>query len=243
MALTSPPLVKVNPGDPIASQQWNNIIDAIGALFDAFNKVTGSLDVTVKDRASGNPVQGAVVNIIPSGTTQGPPRAAYFVGDGINRYRFDQLPPGTYDIIVQAPGFLDETAPVTMAADGSSQSLNVQLTAAQALVSVPALFGRALNEAVTLLGTDLQIGRVIDSHGNDIAPGGLTDAAKTAFVLNQSPPPGALVPKNTALFVCISAKAEFTARVKVPDIRGLTIDQARAALEGSQLTLGPTKNA
>jgi hypothetical protein len=243
MSLTPPPLLKVNPGDPITSQQWNNIIDALGALFDAFNKVVGSLDITIKDRGTGNPVVGATVNILPTGTTQGPPRAAYYVADGINRYRLDLLPPGTYNVVAQAPNYLDETVAVTMASDGSSQNLAMQMTAAQAMVTVPQLLGRALNDAITVLGSDLQLGRLIDSHGNDIAPGSIPDTSQTALVLNQSPPSGIQVPKNTAVFLSISAKAEATERVKVPDIRGLTLDQARAALEASQLKLGDTNNA
>lgn len=243
MSLTSPPLVKVNPGDPITSQQWNNIIDGLSALFDAFNKVNGSLDVTVKDRTSGNPLSGAVVSVVPSEGTPGPPRAAYFVGDGINRYRLDQLPPGKYDVLVEADGYNTETTSVTMAPDGSSQSPAVQMTPTESLVSVPTLFGRALNDAIAALGTDLQIVRLIDSHGTDIPPGAIPDAAAQALVLNQSPPPGVFVPKNTGMFLHISAKAEFVERVKVPDIRGLTLDDARAALEASQLVLGQTKNA
>ena len=87
MSLTMPPLVKANPGDPIASQQWNNLITAISTLFDALNKTAGSLDVTVKDQATGNVLPNAQVNVLPSGATQGPPRAAVFVGATINRYR------------------------------------------------------------------------------------------------------------------------------------------------------------
>jgi hypothetical protein len=243
MSLTSPPLVKVNPGDPITSQQWNNIIDAITTLYTALNKVTGSLDVTVKDRVTGNSLGGAVVSVIPAGSTAGPPRAAVFVGDGINRYRLDQLPPGTYNVIAQADGYHDETVPVTMADDGSSQSPSVQMTATDTLVTVPALLGRALNDAIAALGTDLQLIRLIDSHGNDIPPGAIPDVNQAALVLNQAPVAGTLVPKNSGVFLDISAKAEFIERVKVPDIRGLTLDQARAALQASQLVLGPTKNA
>ncbi len=243
MSLTSPPLVNVNPGDPITSQQWNNIITAINTLYTALNKVNGSLDVTVKDRISGNPLAGAIVSVIPSGDTAGPPRAAVFVGSSINRYRLDQLPPGTYNVIVQADGYHDETVAVTMADDGSSQSPAVSLTATETLVTVPALVGQLLNAAIAALGSDLQLTRLIDSHGTDIPPGAIPAANLQALVLNQVPAAGVLVPKNSGVFLDISAKAEFVERVKVPDIRGLTIDQARAALEGSKLVLGPANNA
>lgn len=243
MSLTPPkPLVTVNPGDPITSEQWNNVTAAVKTLYDAYNKPAGSLDVTVKDR-DGAVLTEATVSVLPSGTTQGPPRAAVFVGGSINRYRLDQLLPGTYDVVAQSDGFNTTTTPVTMAGDGSSQTVTVQMTATEALVSVPVLFGRALNEAITLIGSDLQIGRIIDSHGQEIPPGAIPDDAQQGLVLNQAPAPGTKAPKNSALFLHISAKAEFTERVKVPDIRGLTIDQARIALQGTQLVLGETKNA
>jgi PASTA domain len=243
MSLTSPPLVKVNPGDPLTSQQWNNIVGAIGTLYDAFNKVAGSLEVTVKVRGAGTLLKNALVNVLPTGGTQGPPRVAVFVGADVNRYRIDQLPPGTYKVVAQIDGYTDETLPsVTMASDGSSQTLTMEMSPTDVLVSVPNLYGQTLGDAVTLIGKSLPIGRIIDSHGKDIPPGAIPDDAKQGLVLNQAPPPGVLVPKNTGLFLSVSAKAEFTERVKVPDLRGLTIDQARVALQSSQLVLGEAKD-
>jgi hypothetical protein len=242
MSLPMPPLAKVSSGDPITSERWNNIIDALTALYGAFNKVLGGLEVTVAD-TGGNALPGAVVSVVPSDPAQGPPRVASFVGDDVDRYRVDQLAAGAYKVTVEAAGYHTETASITMAADGSSQTLAVQMKPTEALAAVPVLLGRVLNEAVSLLGTDLQIARIIDSHGNDIPPGAITDTAAKGLVLNQVPMAGSLVPKNTAIFLLISAPAEFTQRVQVPDIRGLTLDQARVALEASQLVLGETKNA
>jgi PASTA domain len=242
MSLTSPPLVKVSPGDPLTSQQWNNILDAIGTLYDAFNKV-GSLIITVKVRGAGTVLTNALVNVLPTGSTQSPPRIAPFVGADINSYRIDHLPAGTYKVVAQANGYADETLPsVTMASDGTSQTVAMEITPTEVLVNVPSLYGQTLADAVSLIGSNLPIGRIIDSHGNDIPPGALTDDAKQGRVLNQAPPPGAQVPKNTALFLSISAKAEFTERVKVPDIRGLTISDARVALQSSRLVLGQTND-
>jgi hypothetical protein len=243
MNLTAPPLVKATPGDPILSQQWNNIIDAIKLIIDALDKNLGALDVTVKDRANGNPIPGAVVSIVPGDASQGPARPAEFIGGSLKLYRASQLPAGPYTVTVEAAGYNTETRNVTMDNAGTSQALVVDMTATQALVTVPSLLGRVVNDAIAIIGSDLQLTRVIDSHGNDIPPGALTDDATKALILNQSPLPNASVAKNSPLFLHISAKAEFTARVKVPDIRGLTIDQARAALEGSQLVLGEVTNS
>jgi hypothetical protein len=241
MSLTPPPLARVNPGDPIASQQWNFIVDGIKALYDAYNKSLGTLDATVKDKATGNPIPSALVSVIPGQGTPATPRVAPFVGGSVNRYHLDQLAAGAYTVVVQAIGFGDETRAVTIDDAGAPITLTVEMTAA--LIAVPVLYGKTLTDAIIQIGTDLQVVRIIDSHGNDIPPGALTDAAKQGLVLNQLPPPGAVVPKTSGLALIISAKAEYAEKVKVPDLRGLTIDQARTALQTVHLVLGDTTNA
>src|SRR5258708_1711866 len=111
MSLTPPkPLVTAKPGDPITSELWNNVTVAVTTLYDAYNKPAGSLDVTVTDRSNAVMTQ-ATVSVLPSGTTQSQPRAALFVGGSVNRYRVDQLTPGTYDVVVQSDGFNTVTRP------------------------------------------------------------------------------------------------------------------------------------
>ena len=92
MSLTSPPLVKVSPGDPLTSQQWNNIIDALGTLYDAFNKVAGALDVTVKVKGAGTLLKDALVNVLPISGTQGPPRAEHRDPTDVTHQRTSSLP-------------------------------------------------------------------------------------------------------------------------------------------------------
>jgi len=240
--ITPPPLIDVKPGDPITSQSWNNVNQAIRILYDAVNKSLGTLAVTVKNKADGNPVRAAVVTATPTGDSGRPLRVGLFAGAGANVYQVQQLLPGAYDVTIEADGYNSETRPITMDPNGSDQPLTIELTATQLLFPMPNLFGLALNEAVDKVVAEggFQVGRIIDSHGQEIPPGAITEDAKLAAVLNQVPEPGMPIPKNTPVQIHISAKAEFAERVKVPDLRGLTLEEAKAKLEASRLVVGET---
>lgn len=242
--ITPPPLIDVKPGDPITSQSWNNVNQAIRILYDAINKSLGTLSVTVKDKADGNPVRGAVVTATPTGDTGRPVRAGIFAGAGGNLYLLQQLLPGAYDVAIEADGYNTETRPISMDQNGSDQPLTVELTATQLLFAMPNLFGLALNQAVDKVVSEggFQVGRIIDSHGQEVPPGAIPDGFQLAAVLGQLPEPGTPIPKNTPVQIHISAKAEFAERVKVPDLRGLTLEEAKAKLEASRLAMGETGN-
>lgn len=242
--ITPPPLIDVKPGDPITSQSWNNVNQAIRILYDALNKSLGTLAVTVKNKADGNPVRAAVVTATPTGDSGRPLRVGLFAGAGANVYQIQQLLPGAYDVTIEADGYNAETRTIAMDQNGSDQPVTVDLTATQLLFPMPNLFGLALNEAVDKVVTEggFQVGRIIDSHGQEIPPGAITEDAKLAAVLNQVPEAGMPIPKNTPVQIHISAKAEFAERIKVPDLRGLTLEEAKAKLEASRLVVGETGN-
>jgi len=89
------------------------------------------------------------------------------------------------------------------------------------------------------------LGRVIDAHGSNIPADAVPEEVRDASVLGQLPVAGSLVPANTPFLLHISAKAEYLERVKVPDVRGMSIADARAALEAAGLVVGdtPTKKS
>jgi beta-lactam-binding protein with PASTA domain len=88
-----------------------------------------------------------------------------------------------------------------------------------------------------LSGAGLQLTRVVDSHGRDIPPGAIPNEVANAVVIAQVPEPGAAVRTNGPIVVGVTAKAEFTERVKVPDVSGLTTDQARTKLAAAGLVM------
>ena len=124
---------------------------------------------------------------------------------------------------------------------GGSQTLSVELTPSAVTVVVPNLFGIAVNVAMVQAATaGLQVLRVIDSYGTDLAPAGIPEEAKNSPVLNQVPEPGIVVPQNSALQLHISAKV--AQQVKVPDLSGLTLNEAKQQLAALGLALGETRN-
>ncbi len=250
MSITPPPLIDVKPGDPITSERWNYVLTALRMAYDALNKSLGSLSMIVKNQADGMPIPGAVVTIIPTGDTGRPVRtAAFAAGDDsiypglVNRYLAHELQPGVYDVVFQAPGYAGQTRQISMDQLGGSQSFTIEMVPSLALFAMPSLFGMPLNTARdTVVAAGFQLARIIDSHGKEIPASAVPDDVVTNPVLGQLPEPGTLIPKNTPVQLHISAKAEFAERVKVPDLRGLTLEEAKAMLEAAHLVLGETSN-
>ncbi len=241
--LTLPPLLDAKPGDPITAEGWNNLVLAVRNIFDTLTKAA-ELSVAVVDKSDGSLLQGAVVTVTSTDATAGPPRVGTFAGAGVNQYLVDRLPPGNYTVTVEADGYSPETRALTIDNSGTAQTISVLMTAVVIKVSMPALFGKALNDAIaTVLGAQLQVGRIITSRGVDIPPAAVPADAALSMVLNQFPDPDLLVPVNTSIQLQVAAKAEFLAQKKVPNLSGLTLEEAKVALESAGLVLGETKTA
>jgi len=242
MILTPPPLETVSPGDPITSEGMNNLVGGLKTVYDFLNNKHGALVVRAINQADNNPVRGAVVTVTPTGDGTRPPRAGVFAGAGVNAYLVDQLLGGAYDVLVEADGFDARSQPVTMADSGDSLTVQIALTVAEALV--PILFGQRLSDAlVQVTAAGFTVGRIIDSHGVDIPPGQIPEEANAMPVLGQSPPSGTLAAKNAQVSVHVAARADVLERVRVPDLSGLSINDARAVIEAGKLTLGTTQTA
>jgi hypothetical protein len=238
--ITPPPLIDVTPGDPISSEQWNNVLQALRNVYEALNKSFGLLSINVRNQVNGNPIPDAIVTLIPTNDDGRPVRSAQFAGGTINRYQVPQLVPGAYNMIVEALGFRTEQREITVEASGT-QEVVIDMTALEVLSRMPNLFGRLLNEAMDIITRiQLQTGRIIDSHGAEIAPGNVPADKRQLVVLSQVPETGAPVARNTPVQLHVSAKAEFTEKVRVPDLRGLTLEEAKAKLEANRLALGRT---
>jgi hypothetical protein len=238
--LTPPTLIEAKPGDPITSEGWNNFRQAVLALYDALNKSLGALTVLVKSKSDGSVVANAAVTVVPTNGGGRPFRVAQFAGASVLLYQIQNLLPGQYDLVVEAPGFAKETRGIGMDEAGTSQQLTVEMTPTEITVVMPNLFGVALNLAIDqATQAGLVVARIIDSYGTDVAPGQVPDAVKTSPVLNQVPEAGDIVPKNAPVQLHISAKV--TQQVKVPNLAGLTLDEAKAQLAALGLILGDTK--
>lgn len=239
--ITPPPLIEATPGAPITAEGWNNLRQAVLALYDAVNKSPGTLTVLVKNKADGSVVADATVTLVAGGEPPRPSRVAAFLGGPLLRHQVEGLLAGSYDMVVEAPGFGSDTRTVIMDEAGGSQTLSVELTPSAVTVIVPNLFGIAVNVAMVQAATaGLQVLRVIDSYGTDLAPAGIPEEAKNSPVLNQVPEPGTVVAQNSPLQLHISAKV--AQQVKVPDLSGLTLDEAKQQLAALGLAVGETRN-
>lgn len=239
--ITPPPLIEATPGAPITAEGWNNLRQAVLALYDAVNKSPGTLSVLVKNKADGSIVADAQVTLLAGGEPPRPSRAAAFLGGTLQHHQVEGLLAGSYDMVVEAAGFASDTRTVIMDEAGGSQTLSVELTPSAVTVVVPNLFGIAVNVAMVQAATaGLQVLRVIDSYGTDLAPAGIPEEAKNSPVLNQVPEPGVVVPQNSALQLHISAKV--AQQVKVPDLSGLTLNEAKQQLAALGLAVGETRN-
>ena len=236
--ITPPPLVSATPGDPITSEAWNAVLQAIGLLVDDANLQRGTL--TVAAHANGNPLRTATVTAAPTGDSARPTRGGVFVGGSVHAHQIESLQPGAYSLIVEADGFTTSTQAITMPSD--ALSVTVDLVANPAVFPVPNLLGHQLTQALGTLSTaGFIVARVIDAHGVDIAPNNVPSGAKTLPVLAQFPLPGTPATKDVGIFLSTAAHSEVTKKVGVPDIRGMSVAQAKTALEAVGLVLGTTK--
>jgi hypothetical protein len=238
---TSPPLVDVAPGDPITAESWNGILAAIKGVYDFLNQQRGTLVVEVTNQADGNPIRGALVTVSPTGGNGRPTRTAQFAGGSVNAYQVDQLAAGAYDLLVEADGFTSQTRSITMPDTGDPLSVEVPMAVTEARFPIPNLFGVQLSQALAnITGQGFSVGRVIDAHGTDVTLTDMPPEVASAMVLGQWPAAGTLAPKTVQLFLNVSAKAEYLQRVAVPDLRGLSLEDAKALLEAHGLSLGVT---
>ena len=236
--LTHPPLIDAHPGDPITSEGWNNLVQSVKTLFDALNKPQGTLVFKVTDKGDNSPVKEAVVSLFRKDGTLS--RGAAFVGGTLNAYMAAGVPPGSYSLVVESAGYAVENRDLEVAEAEGPQETSIQMTKTSLTVRMPNLFGFKLSEAqVALTASSLTLGRIIDSHGNDIPPAAVPAEVASGRVLNQVPEAGALMDPKDGVQLHISAKVEVKLPVKVPKLLGMTYAEAQIALEAVGLKLAP----
>jgi hypothetical protein len=239
--LTHPPLIDAHPGDPITSEGWNNLVQSVKTLFDALNKPQGTLVFKVLDKADSTPVVSAVVSLFRKDGTL--VRGAGFVGGDLRAYVAFGVPLGSYGLVIEAPDYAPEKRDLEVVESETAQESTVQMTKTSVKIRMPNLFGFTVGESqITLGNAGLLLGRLIDSHGNDIPPAAVPAELAGARVLNQVPEAGALVEATSPVQLHISAKVEVKLPVKVPKLLGMTYAEATTALEAVGLKLAPPIN-
>ena len=237
MAITPPPLIKATPGDPITAEGWNNIIDAIKTLYAEYNRSKGALTVVVRDgKDDKSIIKDATVTLVAKGI---PPQIAVYAGGKVQSYVADNLKPAEYKMTVETEDYDSEERTITIKDDGSTVQVTVDMTQTVFKKLLPNVFGMKLVAAKEKLkSAGFLLNRVIDSHGKDLSADDIDKVGAEVKVINQVPEANLLHEAGGQVALLVSAKAAFVKQVTVPELKGMTINEARAALEAANLVLG-----
>lgn len=239
MAITHPPLVKSTPGDPITAEGWNNIIDAIKTLYAEYNRSQGALTVEVRNVKDKSILKDATLTLTAKGI---PPQIAVYAGGKVQSYIAHDLKPAEYQMTVEAETYDREERKIIIKDDSSTLEVTVDMTQTVVRKPVPNLFGLKLAAAgEALKNAGFLMHRVIDSHGKDLSADDIDKVGAEAKVINQVPEANLLHEIGDPVELLVSAKAAFVEQVTVPELKGMTLDEARAALKAANLVLGDTK--
>ncbi len=233
MPLTKPALATADPGRPITAQAWNAITAAINGLYDAVNALGGNA-VAVEVTAGGAARADARVVAVPAAGGRPIPAIAPFPGQV--KHQLSGLTDGTWSLKVSAPGCADASVDITVPA---ATQATVSLTVNQQVM--PDLFGRTLTQALAALGAKtLTIDSIFDASGEAVPKLNPPAQFQNAVVLWQHPAPAAYALANTAqVRLVVSAELQ-PAAVTVPNLTGLTLAEATAALTKAGLKIGTT---
>ena len=238
MAITHPPLIKSTPGDPITAEGWNNIIDAIKTLYAEHNRSQGALTVEVRNGKDKSILKDATVTLIAKDI---PPQIAVYAGGKVQSYIAHDLNPAEYQMMVEAETYDSEERKIIIKEDGSTLEVTVDMTQTIVRKPVPNLFGLKLAAAgETLKNAGFLMHRVIDSHGKDLSADDIDKVGAEAKVINQVPEANLPHTIGDPVDLLVSAKAAFVEQVTVPELKGMTLNEVRAALKAANLVLGDT---
>lgn len=238
MALKHPPLINATPGDPITSEGWNNMIQSIKTLYETHNQTASQLTITLLDDDDNKVIKNATITIV---SEKGVTLIASFAGADIQKYLVTDIAAGNYKLFAEASDYSNENRELVVPESGEPVKINIEMTKTTNEKVVPNYFGLKLSAADSLIKrAGFLLNRVIDSHGKDLTQEDIAEIGATVKVLNQVPEAGLVHEVGGAVALLVSAKAAFEQRVKVPDLQGLSLNEARTAIEGIGLVLGET---
>jgi hypothetical protein len=232
VALVKPPLVNVQPGQPITAQGWNAVVDGLSTLYDAVLAIgSGTLEVSVQ--ANGQPVPNATVIAEPVG--EGQPVLGLPLFGTRTIYLVTGVSDGAWRVHVSAPGFTTQVLDTNV-----PQASPLVVNLALAGVAVPDLFGQPLQGALNTIRTaNLDVELLIDALGREVSRTQPAAEYQNSPVLVQLPAPGTVIdPATTRLRLVVAAALREEPIVTLPSLIGLTQAEAARALEAVGLKLG-----
>jgi hypothetical protein len=229
---------EVQPGQPLTAQAWNEIVQALAAL-NAHLQAAEETSLRVQIANPGIDLSRVRVTAVSADGLQAfsGVRAADAAG-GQEQFVFSGLRPGEFTVRAEAPAFDTVSQAVTVPA---AQPVPLALVPRGA--AMPALFGAALGDALQLLSQlGIAVGRIVDAQGREVAPANPGADALGVPVLMQLPVPGEPVPVGVPVQLAIAAPLRVEATVEVPSLAGLSLEEAKKALEAIGLKLGKTES-
>jgi hypothetical protein len=220
----------VNAGEPVTAEGWNVIVKGIIALTDYLNSTeASSLKVSLTNvglaagatRVTATRADGATFEAVAP-----VPPAQEFV--------FSGLAAGAYTIRAEAPGFDAATKTVT-----TPLVQPVALTLTPHGAFMPAVFGSTLQTALSeLKNASIAVSRVLDVTGREIPPANPGSENNNSPVLAQIPGAGVPVPPEGSAQLVIATSLQIQSSIEIPSLAGLTLIEAKTALEHLGLVLG-----
>ena len=220
----------VNPGEPVTSQGWNEIVNGLANVV-AFLQATAGTSVHVV--ISNTDARLAESRVVAIGATGDVTEAARPVGIS-KEFTLRGLAPGPYTIRSESPGFAPAEANVTLPVEAP-----VTLSMAKAAPFMPDVFGQELLTALAALKTsNIVVSRIVDITGREVAPANPGAEFGSTIVLAQLPSTGQPVAPGSTAQLVVSASLEVEAAVEMPSLAGLTLAESRTVLGGLGLVLG-----
>lgn len=230
-----PPFIKttVQAGDPLTAQAWNDIVNAVSAVY-AYLEATEASSVKVQivnadiDLASvrvtatrDDGVSSEAVDPIPPSTV----------------HMFPGLRPGNYKVRAEAPGFDPATLDIVVPTTGALETQNLTLIKRGAFM--PMTFGITLKQALDQLASQsIAVNNILDVTGTAVPVANPGSQYTESLVLMQFPPAGVPVAPGAFAQLVISAALQAEASIEMPSLTGLTFAEASKALEAIGLKVG-----
>ena len=222
----------VSAGEPLTAEAWNQLVDGLRAVNDHVRTaVASTLAVTITN------VDLDASNLIVTAANADGPQVFQAVRDPDSvtiGFTFSELPAGVYTVRATAPGFATVAVSATVPDDAA-----VEITLAPDGALMPNVFGVPLRQALkTMTEQAINVARVLYITGRYVAPANPSPDFADAPILAQIPDAGVAVPKDAAISLVVAASLREEPSVEMPSLAGLTLDEARQALESIGLVLG-----
>lgn len=224
----------VTPGEPITADAWNTLVNGISVLNEFIrNSQSASLRVTLVNTN----IRLETLRVTARRDSDGWLAEAIAPVNGDGQFVFAALPQGAFTVRAEAPGFKPATANITIPTEPAAPPLS--LTMQQDGAFMPNLIGKKLEGALKELSDGgITVGRLLDVVGRDLAPANPAAEYLDQPVLMQLPAPDVAVPPAGKVQLVVAAALQVEESVEIPPLTGLTLTEARKALEAIGLKLG-----